>query len=252
MRRGGRDHVIVSGRAPRAPSVAVAGALVLLLGGGSGCATRGDMESLMAEHAEIRQRQDDLNSRMDQLARNLEQLLQGIRADFQADLGQVIQQMNSVESALRGTESRIEQLRRYTPTPQPIPAAGDSAVMSVDPIGLYNGAITDYQQGRLDLARQGFSEYLRVFPEGPSASDAQYWLGIIAYDQGEYGQAIDLLRRVPARYPESSKAPVALRKIGDAYRAMGDTGSARDAYRELIDRYPNSSEAEAARREIRN
>jgi tol-pal system protein YbgF len=210
------------------------------------------MESLMVEHEQIRQRQDDLHARMDQLARNLETLMQGIRADFQADLGQVIQQMNSVESALRGTETRIEQLRRYTPTPQPVPSAQDSAAMTVDPIGLYNGAITDYQQGRLDMARQGFAEYLRVFPDGPSASDSQYWMGIIAYDQGEYGQAVDLLGRVPARYPESSKAPLALRKIGDAYRAMGDSGSARDAYQELIERYPNSSEAEAARREIGN
>jgi TolA-binding protein len=77
-------------------------------------------------------------------------------------------------------------------------------------------------------------------------------MGIIAYDQGEYGQAIDLLGRVEARYPESSKAPLALRKIGDAYRAMGDSGSAQDAYRQLIERYPNSSEAAAARREIGN
>lgn len=207
----------------------------------------------MAEHQQIRQRQEQLQSRMDQLARNLEQLLQGIRADFQADLGQVIQQMNSVESALRGTENRIEQLRRYTPTPQPVlPSEGDTTAVPVDPISLYNGAITDYQQGRLELARQGFAEYLRVFRDGPSAPDAQYWLGIIAYDQGQYGQAIDLLGRVPSRYPESSKAPLALRKIGDAYRAMGDPGSARDAYRQLIDRYPNSSEAEAARREIGN
>lgn len=245
----------MSRRARRGPRIRAAIALVLLPGAVN-CATRGDMETLMAEHEQVRQRQDDLRARMDQLARNLEQLMQGVRADFQADLGQVIRQMNSVESALRGTESRIEQLRRYTPTPQPIlpsqgdTLGGDTTAMVVDPIGLYNGAITDYQQGRLDLARQGFDEYLRAFPAGPSAPDAQYWLGIIAYDQGEYGQAIDLLRRVPSRYPESSKAPLALRKIGDAYRAMGDTSSAREAYRELIDRYPNSSEAEAARREI--
>lgn len=245
--RGARGRVVEARRGPR---ILRYGAVLVLLAGVTGCATRGDMESLMAEHQEIRQRQDDLNTRMNELARNLETLLQGIRADFQADLGQVIQQMNSVESALRGTETRIEQLRRYTPTPQPVPSAQDTAAMTLDPIGLYNGAITDYQQGRLDMARQGFAEYLRVFPDGPSASDSQYWIGIIAYDQGEYGQAIDLLQRVPSRYPESSKAPLALRKIGDAYRAMGDSGSARDAYRELIERYPNSSEAEAARREI--
>ncbi|HUP01577.1 MAG TPA: tetratricopeptide repeat protein [Gemmatimonadota bacterium] len=231
---------------------------VLLAVVAAGCATRGDVEDLMIEHQTIRQRQDDLRAQMDQLAQNVTQLLQQMRADFQADLGAVRQQMAAVEAALRGTESRIENLRQFRPNPtpyipQPVPGDTTGAVMpAVDDVALYNGAITDYQQGRLDLARQGFEEYLRLFPRGLSAADAQYWLGIIAYDEERYDGAIDLLQEVPRRYPDSGKAPLALRKMGDAYRALGEEERAAIAYRTLIDRYPNSTEAEAARREIEN
>ena len=158
--------------------------------------------------------------------------------------------MNAVESALRGTESRIEQLRRYTPEPRPVPSDSAAAIGDVDPIALYNAALSDYQQGRLELAREGFTEYLRRFPDGVSASDAQYWLGITWYDESRWDSAIAELLKVSNQWPESSKAPLALRKIGDAYRAQGDQARARAAYQAVVDRYPNSAEADAARRQL--
>lgn len=221
---------------------------------GTACATRGDIDALMVEHQRVLERQDDLQAQLDaaqQTLARMEQLLTQIRADFKADLGAVRTQMNAVESALRGTESRIEQLRRYTPAPVPAPSdTTEAAVGDVDPIALYNAAITDYQQGRLDLAREGFAEYLRRFPDGLSASDAQYWLGTTWYDQERWDSAIAELREVPSRWPDSSKAPLALRKIGDAYRAQGDDERARAAYQQLIQQYPNSAEADAARRQL--
>jgi tol-pal system protein YbgF len=221
---------------------------------GAACATRGDVDELMVEHQRVMQRQDDLEAQLgaaQQTLARLEQLLTQIRADFKADLGAVRTQMNAVESALRGTETRIEQLRRYAPESRPAPAdTTAAAVGDVDPIALYNAAITDYQQGRLDLARQGFAEYLRRFPDGLSASDAQYWVGITWYDESRWDSAIAELRVVPTRWPDSSKAPLALRKIGDAYRAQGDMERARAAYQQLVQQYPNSAEADAARRQL--
>jgi tol-pal system protein YbgF len=238
------------GGATRRVARATAAAMVLA---GTACATRGDIDALMVEHQRVMQRQDDLQAELDaaqQTLARLEQLLTQMRADFKADLGAVRAQMNAVESALRGTETRIEQLRRYTPSPAPVPSDSVAASEAVDPIELYNAAITDYQQGRLDLARDGFTEYLRRFPAGLSAGDAQYWLGITWYDQNRWDSAITELNKVPARFPDSAKAPLALRKIGDAYRALGDSARARAAYQELVDRYPNSAEAEAARRQL--
>lgn len=216
------------------------------------CATRGDVDDLAFEHRQIQQRQDELQARMDELTENITRLLQGIRADFKADLGTVVDQMNAVEAALRGTETRIDELRRYRPRPEPrLPAEGDSTnVAVVDEVGLYNMAISSYQQGQLSTAREAFAQYLRLFPTGLSAPDAQYWIGIIAYDERRYEDAIVELRRVPDLYADSGKAPLALRKIGDAYRAIGEPDRGRAIYQELIDRYPDSSEAEAARREL--
>lgn len=235
---------------PVGPWFAVAAALTVT----AGCATRGDVDDLAFEHQQIRQRQDELQARMDELAESVTQLLQGIRADFKADLGLVLDQMNAVESALRGTETRIDELRRYRPRPEPrLPVEGDSTGTGVvDEVGLYNMAISSYQQGQLNTAREAFAQYLRLFPTGLSAPDAQYWIGIIAYDERRYEDAIVELRRVPDLYAESGKAPLALRKIGDAYRAIGESERGRATYQELIDRYPNSSEAEAARRELGN
>lgn len=218
------------------------------------CATRGDVDYLAEQHRKIEERQASLESRVSTLEATMaemQRLLVEIRADFKADLGAVRNGLSTLESAVRGTESRIEQLRRQPQPTRPQPGAGDSTAMTeVEPIALYNAAITDYQQGRLDLARQGFEEYLRLFPRGPSVSDAQYWLGIIDYDRKNYQDAIGTLQVVPRRWPDSSKAPLALRKIGDAWRALGESERARAAYRELIDRYPNSSEAADARREL--
>lgn len=214
------------------------------------------MEELTLEQQRIEERQDLLESRLitiEETMHRVEELMTGIRADFKADLSAVRQEVASLTSAMRGTETRIEELGRRPPSVVVAPAPGDTtegAVSAVDRVALYNGALADYQQGRLELAREGFAEYVRRFPDGPSAPDAQYWLGIVSYDEGSYEAAIDELRSVPSRYPESSKAPLALRKIGDAYRALGEAERARAAYRALIDRYPNSSEAEAARREL--
>lgn len=217
----------------------------------AGCATRGDVDFLSEEHQRIAQRQADLEERitaLEQTMARLQDLLQGIRADFRADLGAMRAQLNALEGAVRGTESRIEQLRQYNPPPAPAPP-DTTARGEVREIELYNAAVADYTQGRLDLARRGFAEYVRRFPDGPSAADAQYWIGQISFDEEEYEDAIRDLRVVAVRYAQSSKAPLALRKIGDAYRALGQTDRAREAYQELIDRYPNSQEAQNARRE---
>lgn len=240
----------------RGATAPIRGAILLVALGAAACATRGDVDYLVEQHERMERRQTDLESRvasLEQTMANLQRLLQEIRADFRAELGGVAQGLNALEAAVRGTESRIERLQRETPRPVPVQPAdttAGAAAAPVDPIALYNASLDDYHRGRLDLAREGFREYLRAFPRGINASDAQYWLGAIQYDQGDHQAAIEALRRVVDRYPDSAKAPLALRKIGDAWRALGESRRAEAAYRELIDRYPDSQEAQGARREI--
>jgi tol-pal system protein YbgF len=228
-------------------------AAVLAAALAAGCfATRGDVDYLSEEHQRITQRQEDLEQRITSLEETMariQDLLQGMRADFRADLGSMRAQVSALESAIRGTQSRIEQLRYTPPAPAP-PDTTAGAGGAVDEFALYNAAVADYSQQRYDLAQRGFQEYLRLYPDGPSAADAQFWIGQIAFDQRRFDVAIAEFRKVVAGHAQSSKAPLALRKIGDAYRAMGQEDRAQDAYRQLIQRYPNSQEAQTARQEV--
>jgi tol-pal system protein YbgF len=240
----------VSMRAGAFLAVAAAGMLAA-----AGCATRGDVDFLSEEHQRIAQRQNQIDERitaLEETMARLQDLLQGIRADFRADLGAMRAQVAALESAVRGTESRLEQIRNTVPRPAPAPSdtTGGADVGAVDELTLYNSAVADYSQQRLDLALRGFQEYLRLFPSGPSASDAQFWIGQIAFDQRRFDVAIAEFRRVVEDHPQSSKAPLALRKIGDAYREMGQEDRARDAYRQLIRLYPNSQDAQSVRQEV--
>ncbi|MFN2384605.1 MAG: tetratricopeptide repeat protein [Gemmatimonadota bacterium] len=219
------------------------------------CATHGDVEDLMAEHRALRERQDAQQQQLDAIQQTLDRLagvVQAMRADLSADLRALRTDMGAVQNAVRGAETRLEQMRSYTPPVESTPddSTGASAVSPTDQLTLYRDALGDYQQGRLELARQGLEEYLVNFPRGASAADAQYWLGMVSFDQERYDAAITALRVVPRAFPESPKAPLALRKIGDAHRAAGDGLRAQAAYRELVQRYPDSAEADAARREL--
>ena len=93
-------------------------------------------------------------------------------------------------------------------------------------------------------------EYLRLFPDGTSPDNAQFWIGKIHLDQGQHEEAVRELERLLAEYPETDKAAQATFYLGNANRALGNEERARAYYRDVIDRYPASQESQLARREL--
>ena len=131
-------------------------------------------------------------------------------------------------------------------------AAGGAAPPGAVPseIDLYNAALNDYQAGRYDLSLAAFREYLRLYPDGTSPDNAQFWIGKIHLDQGQHEDAIRELERLLADYPETDKAAQATFYLGNANRALGNEERARAYYRDVIERYPASQESQLARREL--
>ncbi len=60
------------------------------------------------------------------------------------------------------------------------PPAGMSANES------YTAAVRDLQTGKTELAYTEFSQYLQYFPNTELAANAQYYLGEISYNRGDY------------------------------------------------------------------
>lgn len=117
-------------------------------------------------------------------------------------------------------------------------------------IDLYNAALNDYQAGRYELSLAAFREYLRLYPDGTSPDNAQFWIGKIHLDQGQHEEAIRELERLLADYPETDKAAQTTFYLGNANRALGNEERARAYYRDVIERYPASQESQLARREL--
>src|SRR5689334_14621576 len=63
---------------------------------------------------------------------------------------------------------------------------GTAAMAPPAPDVLYNTALRDYTSGNYPLALQEFFEYLRYYANTPLASNAQFYIGDIYYQQGQF------------------------------------------------------------------
>jgi tol-pal system protein YbgF len=132
--------------------------------------------------------------------------------------------------------------------PSGAPAGGGSAP-SADT--LYSNGLRDITGGNYDLARKEFLDYLKFYGDTDLASNAQFYLGEIAYKQKQYDQAVSEFDKVLANYPKSFKlAPARLRK-GMALIEVGQKTAGVRELREVIKRYPNTEEERLARAKLK-
>jgi tol-pal system protein YbgF len=130
-------------------------------------------------------------------------------------------------------------------------ASGPAPPQAPPPDVLYNNALRDFIAARYPLAGQEFTDYLKFYPTTDKAGNAQFYLGDIAYKQGNYEQAVREYDRVLERYPGSNKAPAAQLKKGYALEQLGQKDDAIKELQSLLARYPRSSEATQARERLR-
>src|SRR5208282_4534766 len=92
-----------------------------------------------------------------------------------------------------------------------------------------------------DLASSEFQDYLKFYSDTDLASNAQFYLGEIAYKQKKYDDAVAAYDKVLTNYPKSFKlSPARLRK-----------GMALLELREVVKRYPGSDEDRLARAKLK-
>jgi tol-pal system protein YbgF len=147
------------------------------------------------------------------------------------------------EKAFTNTTSATGQPSQAAPQAQNVPAG--------DPNQMYTSAYQEYTKGNYDLALAGFQEYLRNFPDGEYAGNAQYWVGESLYSLGKFQDALKEFDALLAKYPVSSKVPGAMLKRGLCYESLRKPADARKAYDGLIAKYPESEAAKVAQDRIK-
>jgi tol-pal system protein YbgF len=137
-----------------------------------------------------------------------------------------------------------------TPAPAPVVAAGP-APAGISPERLWSTSYGDYSTGNYALAISGLESYLRYFPKGSHAAEAQLYIGQ-AYEQDKkLDDAVTAYDRVISNYPNSPEyVASAYYKRGRVLEQLGQADRARQSYETILKELPTTSSASLAKQRL--
>src|SRR5712664_502926 len=185
-----------------------------------------------------------------ELQRDVTSLLQG-----QKDLSTQVTQDNTVIKTLVGQSS--DNVNKLASTM-------GSLQKSVQDVQANSGARLDTMSTQVQGLSDNLEEiksrlgklnpqlvYLKYYGDTDLASNAQFYLGEIAYSQKQFGQAVAEYEKVLNNYPKSFKLAPARLKKGMALIELGQKNSAVRELREVVKRYPGTEEDRRARAKLK-
>ena len=214
-------------------------------------------KSVLDVQANSGTRLDTMSTQVQGLSDNLEEI--------KSRLGKLNQQIVDLQGAVQSLDAKVSgggpanTAPTSTATPTATsgatssPAGSSSAASGPAPSAdmLYSNGLRDITSGKYDLARQEFQDYLKYYGDTDLASNAQFYLGEIAYAQKQYQEAVSEYDRVLTSYPKSFKLAPARFKKGMALLELGQKTSGVRELREVIRRYPGTDEEKRARARLK-
>lgn len=100
----------------------------------------------------------------------------------------------------------------------------------VEPKKLYEQALSDLKENKLDDAELKFSQFLSTYPKDALAENAQYWLGEVYYKKQDFAKSAVAFKEGYSKYPEGTKGPDCLLKLGLSMKALGKKEEACTAF----------------------
>jgi len=201
-------------------------------------------------------RLDTMSTQVQGLSDNLEEI--------KSRLGKLNQQLVDLQNAVQSIDAKLASSASATSAgaggitgaaaPGPTGAAPSRSAQPTPPPSadtLYNNGLRDIQGGKYDLARQEFQDYLKYYSETELASNAQFYLGEIAYVQKNYREAVTQYDKVLINYPKSFKLAPARYKKGMALIELGQKPAGIRELREVIRRFPGTEEDRHARAKLK-
>jgi tol-pal system protein YbgF len=206
-------------------------------------------------------RLDTMSTQVQGLSDNLEEI--------KSRLGKLNQQMVDLQNTVQSLDAKVSggaaAPAGTVPAASPgaasaQPMTGSSPVAASGAPGggpppsadtLYSNGLRDITSGKYDLARSEFQDYLKYYGDTDLASNAQFYLGEIAYSQRQYSDSVSEYDKVITNYPKSFKLAPARLKKGMALLELGQKTQAIKELREVVKRYPGTEEERRARAKLK-
>jgi tol-pal system protein YbgF len=192
-------------------------------------------------------RLDTMSTQVQGLSDNLEEI--------KSRLGKLNQQLVDMQNSVQNIDAHLSGGAPVSAPPVGAPGPVSSNAPSGPPPSadtLYSNGLRDITSGKYDLARSEFQDYLRYYGDTDLASNAQFYLGEIAYSQKNYELAVQEYEKVLTTYPKSFKLAPARLKKGMALIELGQKNSGVKELREVVKRYPGTEEERRARARLKD
>lgn len=117
----------------------------------------------------------------------------------------------------------------------------------------YEEAIRLYNKGSVKEAKPLLADLVNDKTLSTSQkAKVTYFLGMIAYKDLKYSDAVTLFSRLYTQFPDSTHNPSALLYLGRSFLKLKKDEEGKQVLQELIDKYPNSSNSQKAKETLKN
>jgi TolA-binding protein len=210
------------------------------------------IKELKQVQARIDSLQLNLVSRQEEMLKEQKsqnELLRLIRADQQVRFDEMGQKITSLEGSLSESKYRLSQIDKKTQEIQEhwkakTMAESTAVTQKTSQMEkLYQIAYSDFTAGRFDLARDGFTDFIKRFPEAPNADDATYYSAECLYGKKEFEKAEAAFSGYIRTFREGHKICAALYKLGLVFENRKMFEKRKMVWQKLLSTCANSDEA---------
>jgi tol-pal system protein YbgF len=223
---------------------------------------------------EINKMQGSMGSGFSEQLENVkeqEQALNRMKADLQVLLSRLEQQLAILEGRMEESQKRLESIAAKTEridskefvikgafsssgkAEKADSSSGNQKIIvkeKTEVEKLYRMACEDFQNGKTDMALEGFREIIKKYTQDELADNAQYWIGECFYVKKNYKNSAEEYNKVIQNFPAGNKVPSALYKLGLSYDKLENFTEKERVWKQLMDKYPASDEAALAKERL--
>jgi len=158
------------------------------------------------------------------------------------NVSDLVRRMGTLDSKLKDISDAIRTLSAPALTPPPAAGVGGTASQVAPPPGvsaetMWQNAFRDYSGGKQDMALTEFMEYVKTFPDTENAPNAQWYVGYMYFNAGQFEDAVKAFDAV-LKMPENPKTPEALYYKGVSLMKGDRRTEAGATFKEFLKRYP--------------
>lgn len=159
-----------------------------------------------------------------------------------SELQRMEHQINRMEERLEGMQIRVRDMAEVS-------GSTGTKKQNQEKL-LYEEAFSELTQKNYKTAYNRFTQYIKKYPKGKLADNAQYWKGECLFALGDYEKSILEFQKVIKHYPKGNKVPAAILKQGYAFQHLKAYADAKAFFELVIAEHPKSREAIRAKEKL--